>query len=265
MPRFFGPDTVLWYYPETPVIGCIFYAIAVAAVATTILFLINRRVTLRDLFRGDLAGHDERKDFVLLLLTAACFVPYVVAPVRVPGYFLGGCFFLSILSARLVVRCGLASPCRVVGITVLAAAILGGVAAMIETGRRNEIETLTLDQAGNLYFTRFPGADIDAVERHLRERQVTSVWTTVSFVYPLIFESGETLAVSDSIFGWNRQVYPASVPQRQPAVDGRQVFVLETDSPFRPMAEARCAQAAGGGALITEYGTLTVIEEPPRP
>src|SRR6185369_14463535 len=182
-------------------------------------------------------------------------------------YFLGGCFFLSMLAGRLVSRCfaDLASPWRSLGAITLAAGVLAGVVAMIETGRRNEIETLTVDKDEMLYLARFPGADIDAVERHLRDRKIVSVWTTVSFVYPLIFESRETLAASGSIFGWNRRVYPESVPHREPVAGERQVFVLETGSPFQRQAETRCAQTGGGPAVVTEYGTLTVIEEKPRP
>ena len=45
-------------------------------------------------------------------------------------------------------------------------------------------------------------------DRDLKQRNVTSVWTTISFVYPLLFESGETLAVSNEIFETPYRVYP---------------------------------------------------------
>ncbi len=263
LPKFFGVDTTLWYYPEKPAIGFVFYAIAVAAVFAALFPFPTRPSRIRDIWRGERPDPDENKDLVLVLLTLACFVPYVVAPFRVPGYFLGGCFFLSMLSGRLVARClAAATPSRrLLGVTVVAAAVGAGSVALVETARHNEIETLTLDAGRHLYLARFPGVDIEAVERHLRQNKIDSVWTTVSFVYPLLFESGETLAISDAIFGWGRPVYPASVPRREPARDRRQVFVLETDSPFRAAVEARCAQATGAAPLVTGCGMLVVIEE----
>lgn len=266
LPKFFGPDTTLWYYPEKPASGYVFYAIALLAVAAAIAPFVKRPAKLRELFSAAPVRADEHKDFILLLLTAACAVPYVVAPIRVPGYFLGGCFFLSMLAGRLAARSFAiaGSPGRIVGVSVLAAAALAGTVAMIETARQDQIETLTFDQQGNIYLSRFPGADIEAVQRQLREDRIASVWTTVSFVYPLLFESRETLAVSDSIFGWGRAVYPAVVPRRQPAPEEHPAFVVETDSPLRASAEARCAEAGGGAPVITEHGTLTVIEERPR-
>jgi hypothetical protein len=266
MPKFFGFDTTLWYYPETPAIGYVSYAIAVAAVVAALVPFLTRPSRLRDAWRGEPAGRDEHNDLVLVLLTLACFVPYVVAPVRIPGYFLGGCFFLAVLSGRLAARC-LASPTpprRLLGVAVVGAAALAGCVAMVETGRHNQIETLTLDAQGRLDLARFPGTDIEAVERHLLKNKTEAAWTTVSFVYPLLFESNETLAISDAIFGWGRPVYPAAVPRREPAGDQRQVFVLETSSPFRAAAAARCAQAAHAPPLVTGYGTLTVIEERPQ-
>ena len=91
------------------------------------------------------------------------------------------------------------------------------------------------------------------------------MWTTVSFVYPLLFESGEALAISDAIFGWGRPIYPATVPRPEPDAAERQVFVLEANSPFREAATARCARAGGVAPLTTSCGTLVVIEERLRP
>src|SRR5436305_2187477 len=62
-------------------------------------------------------------------------------------------------------------------------------------GAPQSIETLTLcDHGENYCMTRIPGADLERVERDLRNRNVTGVWTTVSFVYPLLFECGEEFA-----------------------------------------------------------------------
>jgi hypothetical protein len=246
----------------------VFYAIALGAVGTAVWPFLRTPSKILPALSGDPAGSDENKDFLTVVLTAACFVPYLIAPVRVAGYFLGGCFFLSILAGRLLKRC-FATPAalpRLLGAAILLAACGGGIAAMIETGTRSQIETLTLNQPENrLRLTRIPGADIEAVEHHLRQNQISSVWTTVSFVYPLRFESGETLAVSSAIFGHEFRCYPKTITWHEPAPDQRAVFVIETHSPYRPSVEAWCAQRGGAPPLVTEYGTLTVIEEKPRP
>jgi len=262
LPKFFGADTTLWYYPETPAIGYLGYAVASTAVLVALFPFLTRRVPLQDVWRGDLSGRDELKDMILVVLTLACFVPYVAAPFRVPGYFLGGIFFLSMLGGRLAARSLAASalPHRLIGGAVLAGALLAGSTAIAQTARRNQIETLTEDQEGHFYLTRFPGGDIDAVERRLKDEKIHSVWTTVSFVYPLLFESGETLAISDAIFGWGRPIYPATVPRLEPSADEPQAFVLETNSPYRAAVTARCAQAAGGAPLSTSCGSFVVIE-----
>jgi hypothetical protein len=262
LPKFFGPDTTLWYYPETPAIGYAFYAIALAAVSVALAPFVKRPARVYDGLRGTSAMTDESKDLVMLVLTAASFVPYLVAPVRVPGYFLGGCVFISVLTGRLLVRCWSSPklPVRVAGYALLVVAAWGGIAALVETGRRNQIETLSLNAAGAFDLTRYPGADIDAVERHLRDHQIDSVWATVSFVYPLVFESGEALAVSDKAFGGGQDVYPAAVARRQPGGGPRQVFVLESASPLRAAVVGRSTELFGAPPAVTEYGSLVVIE-----
>lgn len=266
MPKFFGYDTTLWYYPETAAIGYIGYVIAIAAVFAALLPFVMHPAKLQDVWRGRLSGDDQGKDLILVVLTLASFVPYVAAPVRVPGYFLGGVFFLSMLGGRLVARCVSAGalPHRLLGGAVVAGAMLAGTVAIVRTGSQDQIETLTEDQEGHFYLARFPGRDIEAVERRLRDRKIRSLWTTVSFVYPLLFESGETLAISDAIFGWGRPIYPAAVPRPEPDPAERQVFVLEARSPYRAAAVDRCARAGGSEPLTTLCGSLVVIEERPR-
>jgi len=74
---------------------------------------------------------------------------------------------------------------------------------ILDTARHNQIETLTLcDRGENYCMTRIPGGDLDGVERHLSQGGVTGIWTTVSFVYPLLFECHEAFAVSDTFFGY---------------------------------------------------------------
>ena len=134
-------------------------------------------------------------------------------------------------------------------------------AVMIESVGHNEIETLTLcDSREGYCMTRIAGRDLDGVEKHLREAQVAGVWATVSFVYPLLFECDETVAVSDTIFGNQHRVYPATMPWREPDQEDHFAIVLESDSPFRAPLEARFLQVTGAAPMINEYGKLAVIE-----
>jgi hypothetical protein len=268
MPKFFGSDTVLWYYPETPALGLVLYFVALLAVAVALWPFLKTPAKIGAALRGQAAASAENRDFLMLALTAACFIPYLAAPTRVPGYFLGGCFFLSILMARLVERC-LAVPAalpRLAGAALLLAILVCGVGALVETGSRNQIETLMLNRPyKDFHVTRVPGRDIEAVEKCLGQSQITSVWATPSFVYPLIFESDETRAVSGLISGWTPKVYQESVPRWELGGGQRMAFVIESDSPFRPTVEAKCAQATGEAPLVTDCGTLTVIEGKARP
>ena len=251
LPEFFGPDTLIWYYPQTSIIGWLFYAIALLAVGVALWSLI-RSPTLHN------------PDFLMLFLTAACFVPYLMPAFRVPRYFLGGIFFLSLFVGRLLQRCFVATTRRgrLLGATLLLSILAGGISAMMETGRRNEIETITLCHNGDGYcMTRIPGADIEAVKRHLREFHVAAAWSTPVLCYPLQFETGETIAISDAIFGWKHNVFPKVVAMRQPSANESLVFIIETNSPLRRTVEERCAEASGAPPLIAEYGTLSVIEQ----
>jgi len=90
---------------------------------------------------------------------------------------------------------------RVAAVAALAAILLTGIFVLTRVGQTNQIETLSLCEDSKTYcMTPISSADIDGVERDLRQRNLTSVWITISFVYPLLFESGETLAVSNEIF-----------------------------------------------------------------
>jgi hypothetical protein len=90
------------------------------------------------------------------------------------------------------------------------------------------------------------------------------VWTTVSLVYPLLFECGEAFAVSDTIFGYQHRVYPQAIPWRE--LDPKEHFaiVIESYSSFRQPLEKRFLQVTGVAPLISEYGKLAVIEAKPR-
>src|SRR6266404_1583112 len=267
MPKFFGVDTVLWYYPEKSTSGVIFYAIALLATGVAAWpFIRSPSKIAAAVRRGFLSAYEER-DLLLLALILACFVPYVTAPFRVPGYFLAGCFFFAALTGRLIARCFGSSKAliRISGAGILMVIVITGSGLMIQTARHNQIETLTLcDRGENYCMTRIPGVDLESVEQHLRKAGVTGVWTTVSFVYPLLFECGETFAVSDTIFGDQHRVYPAVIPWREPKPEEHFAIVIESDSPFRAPLETRFLQVTGVPPLINEYGKLAIIEAKPR-
>ena len=264
MPKFFGPDTVLWYYPEKPASGFIFYTIAILAVGVAASPFIRSPLKILAAIRGGFVDGDEQRDLLLLLLILACFVPYVTAPLRVPGYFLAGCFFFAALNGRLLERCFTSSKLvvRLGGVGIFVAAVITATAVIIDAARHNEIETLTLcDSSEGYCMTQIAGRDLERVENHLREAQVAGVWATVSFVYPLLFECGETFAVSDTIFGYQHRVYPAAIPWREPDPEGYFAIVLENDSPFRAPLEARFLQVTGAAPAINEYGKLAILEK----
>ncbi|MGO8764177.1 MAG: ArnT family glycosyltransferase [Limisphaerales bacterium] len=269
LPKFFGPDTVLWFFPETPFVGWIFYGIAALAVLVALTPFFKAPVKMKILFGNSPVEADADKGLLVFVLLLACSIPYLITPIRVPGYLLGGCFFLSLLIGRLLRRCFVAPSVkwRCAGALLAFVMLAAGISTEIQVARHDQIETLTLDNAAlfrgasNPYrMTRIPGADLDEVERVLVRDKIPAVWTTMSFVYPLIFETDEKLAVSGAIFGFQPAVYPASVMHPIPDKDFCEDFVLETNSPYLSLSEARCAKATGAPPLVRNCGTLAVIE-----
>jgi hypothetical protein len=263
MPKFFSADTVLWYYPETHWSGYVLYGVTLAA-AGTAAWCAVRWNTIREAFSLGFSTDEVTKDLLMLLLIGVSFVPYVIAPLRVPGYFLGATFFMSVLIARSVDR-GLSGKhvlVRAGGTLMVLGTVVCGLDAIIGTATHNQIETLTLNpNRQDYHMTRIAGRDIDEVKDDLAGNQIGAVWTTISFVYPLIFETNEKLIASESIFGVNRPVYPRSIPKPEPSDRERAVFVLETNSPRRREVEDVLARKGGAPPQVTEYGTLTVIKQ----
>src|SRR5262249_15156420 len=181
MPKFFSADTVLWYYRETHWTGYVLYLVtAIAVLAAAWRALPNIRGT----FSSGFSANETNSDLLVLLLIGVSFVPYVIAPLRVPGYFLGATSFMSILIARRVDRfLTQGQPlARVVAATILLATIVCGVDALIDVATHNQIETLTLSPNRQDHsMMRVPGADIDAVKQDLEQNQIKAVWTTISF------------------------------------------------------------------------------------
>jgi hypothetical protein len=262
MPKFFGPDTVLWYYDEKPATGYVFYTIALIALGLALWPFVKSPGKILSAIRGDLADPRQKTDFDMVVITAACFVPYLSLAPGVPSYFLGGCFFLSMLTGRMLER-GFSS-CRPLprlgSVAALGTIMLIGILVLMRVGQTNHIETLSLCEDRKTYcMTRIPSADIDGVLRDLKQRNVTSVWTTISFIYPLLFESGETLAVSNEIFEVPYRIYPQNVLWRDPKRDRGAAFVLETNGPVRSAVENRYEQVFGSPPSVREFGKLTVI------
>src|SRR5262249_31709887 len=142
MPKFFGPDTVLWYYREKPAVGYLFYAVALFALGIGVWPFVKSPARILRAIRGDLAYGRQKSDFDMLVLTAASFVPYVSLIPGVPSYFLGGCFFLSILTGRMLER-GFSSPVplpRLGAGAALAAILFAGIFVLIRVGQTNQIE-----------------------------------------------------------------------------------------------------------------------------
>ena len=262
MPKFFGPDTVLWYYNEKPAVGYVFYAVALFALGVGMWPFLKTPGKILRAMRGDLTDARQKSDFDMVVLTGASFVPYVSQVPGVPSYFLGGCFFLAMLTGRMLER-GLSSSMslpRVGAAAGLATILLTGIFVFIRVGKTNQIETLSLCDDGRTHcMTRISSAAIDGVHRDLNQRNVTSVWTTISFIYPLLFESGEMLAVSNEILEAPFRVYPEDVPWREPRRDREAAFVVETDAPIRSLVETRCQETFGSPPLADKYGKLTVI------
>src|SRR5438105_1491049 len=261
MPKFFSADTVLWYYPETHWSGYVLYFVTAIAVVIATWRTLPK---VRDAFSSGFAATDTNKDLLMLTLIGVSFVPYIIAPLRVPGYFLAASFFMSILIARRVDRffAQKEMSLRAFGATILLATVLCGGAAVIETATHNQIETLTLCPSRQDHcMIRVDGVDIDGVKQDLEHNRIKAVWTTISFVYPLIFETNEELIASESIFGVDRRVYPPSIPKPEPSSEDRSVFVIETNSPYRSQIETTLALKGGAPPKISEHGTLTVIEQ----
>jgi hypothetical protein len=71
MPKFFGPDTVLWCYSDKPASGYVFYAIALLAVVTAIWPFVKSPSKMAGALRGNLADWRQERDFDMLVTHSA--------------------------------------------------------------------------------------------------------------------------------------------------------------------------------------------------
>src|SRR2546423_1339353 len=81
MPKFFSVDTVLWYYRETPWTGYVLYFVTALAVVLAAWSALRQ---IRSSFKSGFSATDTNKDLLMLILIGVSFVPYVIAPLRVP-------------------------------------------------------------------------------------------------------------------------------------------------------------------------------------
>ena len=75
MPKFFGPDTVLWYYSDKPPSGYVFYVIAGLAVGVATWPFLRSPSKIIQALRGDLADRRQEKDFDMLGANRGFFCP----------------------------------------------------------------------------------------------------------------------------------------------------------------------------------------------
>src|SRR5207248_10176674 len=82
MPKFFGPDTVLWYYPDKPASGYVFYAVAVLVVLAAVWPFVKALSKIFQVVGGILVDCRQTMDLGLLVLRVAAIVQSLsVSPV----------------------------------------------------------------------------------------------------------------------------------------------------------------------------------------
>ncbi|MCC7014529.1 MAG: glycosyltransferase family 39 protein [Planctomycetes bacterium] len=262
LPRGFGTDTTLWFVEHASWIGWTAYVLCASVVVIALVPLARRPLETLRAWRSEARIGERQCELVLLACTAACFAVYLAPSERVPTYLLGAMVFLALLAAHVIGRSWRSG--RVAG--RIAAATLGlgfaltHLAAQVHVASSDHVDTL-LFSGEKAHMGQLPAADIEAVQRTLTERGIRSVWTTPSFVYPLIFESDETLGVSGSWIGWTVNVYPSSIPAPVPRSDELQAFVVEADSPYRPRARQLCRDISGRPPSVVLCGQLVVLIE----
>lgn len=249
MPKFFGTDTVLWYYPEINmegIVGCCF-------------FLVSLLVGMIQIFRND-QKNEHREYFFLILLLIACFIPYISTSFRVPGYFLGSAVFLSVLTGsvcyELLEKNNLLNKIAFFSLLLIFMGL--SLYNIVKISSENIIETLTLDRKGAAMLGRFPGKDISETMSYLKQNGIEETWTTPSFVYPLIFESQEKLKACSAIFGSNFDCYPEGIPSKVTPPRSPATYIVESESPYYS-AIIHHYKNKKDLLRISRFGSLTVV------
>jgi len=262
IPRFFGPDTVLRYRPDLPLSAWLFTGVAAIAIAHALWhYRAQHREAARALFRGGEARIERDRYGLLLSVAAADFALYLVLPTRAPSYLLGALPALALLAGVWLSDLRrLAPPFGPAAVSVLLVAACGsGLWESAQLLARDRIESLE-PRDGQLVATHHDGETIRLVIEHLRSRGIEAVFSSPSFQYPIIFESGEQILASSRALPWRYIVHLPYEEAVVEAIQKRPVFVLERDSPYRARAETVLRSLAPGRLDATVVGELVVIE-----
>jgi len=258
MPRFFGPDTVLWYFPERSVSGAVYW---VAVLLSLVLAAWSVRKRVAGFFRDHLvrSGAPAPQDPTIyaLLFLLACLPAYLLANMRVPGYLIGAYPFVAV-----IVGGGIAAAISrrktlwsVFGGGALAALLAAGLYEAGVLYRNPGIETLLTDPSGDVRMGRIAGVDIEQAHRYLRENGIRFVHASPSFRYPVVFESGETIHASAALFGWRGGLFPDVEAQPPGEEVSDIVLVFESGLPIHRYAEL----PAGDRTSEHRFGSVTVV------
>lgn len=260
LPRFFGPDTVVWYLEDWHVSGALFYAAALVTVALVLRTVWRNRRQLGGL--GRTADFGAAREPVLLGLAVCCAVPYAIVINRLSPYLLGVIPLLSVLGAShltpAVTSRGVARR------TVAGIAALGlcgaGVYEGIQFARQDRVELLRIGPVGRLEHTLYDGEDTTAVIEYLRKRNIEYVWATASLAYPIAFESAESVIASSKIFPWSYAVVPGYDRWVQRSARSHPVFVLPSDSAYLRSMDETFTRSMRGPYTRTPVRGLVVLE-----
>jgi 4-amino-4-deoxy-L-arabinose transferase-like glycosyltransferase len=263
LPRFFGPETVLWYKEAIRPSGWVFYGLALAALAHALWqYRRSHLRLLAGLFQKEQRLDGGGRTSLLVILILACLIPYAMVETRVPGYLLGTVPLLSILQADWI-KTLLASRRRLMqgaAAAALAAGIAFGAYEHLRFLGSDHIESLKLTAQGRLAPTTISGPGLARTLAHLEARGISAVLASPSLQYPIIFESGERILASSAPLPFRYIVYPDYDRTVARAIGARPVFVIEADYPLRPLAFSIIRQMAPGRISLTEFDGIHVIE-----
>jgi hypothetical protein len=264
MPRFFGADTVLWYFPETSAVGIVYAVVAAVSVALS-LWSVRRRLAgfVRDhlvMKPGPSSGVEDRLLYAMVFLGASS-CPYLLARFREPRLLIGGYGFVAVMVGSALGAC-LASrraAARSLGACTLGVLVFLGLYEAASLYRNGGIETLVMSSSGDVGMKKIPDRDLDGVFRELRSEGIRFVTASPSFQYPILFESGETIHASAAAFGSKLRLFPeVERPRPEDAADAV-TLVFESGMPVGRFIEMPRPADFGDRWTERRFGSLTVI------
>ncbi len=261
MPRFFGADTVMWYFPEKSATGSV-YAIVFLLALLFVIWLARGRIAgfLRDHLLRAAAARPEDPALYALVFLGASSIPYFSAHFRVAGYLIGAYPFIAVVLATAIASLlsGRRLAARAGGATVLAVLLLAGLYEAGALLRNGGIDTLVTDGAGNTRMRRIPSGDIEGMLAELRRSGTRFVHASAPFQYPIIFEEGGRIHASAALFGWRRRLFP-ELETPQGGGEPEMTLVFETGMPVRRFVELPAPAETGGRLSERRFGALTVM------